>query len=272
MAQRKRVGYLHGYSKKEQQRLYKQARFLEPEIYKNIDLKKVKSLIEVGCGVGAQTKILLRRWPHLKITGIDASETQLNTAKKFLASAIKGKKVNLSLQNAMRMNFPSKAFDGAFLCWFLEHVPDPLKVLTETKRVLKKGSVIYISEIQNASLFVEPYSPALLKYWYLFNDQQWLMKGDPFVGAKLGNLLMQAGFRKIEVTIRPAFFDSRDKKGRSKFLSFQTELMLSAAPALLKSRRVTPALIHKMKKEMTLLKKSKESVFFFIWVQARAVK
>src|SRR5437016_4594786 len=130
------VKYLHGYTKKEQQRLIDQAEFLEPYIYAGIDLEFKKNLLEVGCGVGAQTKILLRRFPKIQITGVDLSQAQLQTAKDYLKSEIKNKRVKLFQQNAEQLNLPEK-FDAAFICWFLEHVPDPLKVLQRVKKHLK---------------------------------------------------------------------------------------------------------------------------------------
>ncbi len=268
----KKPGYLHGFSKKEQKRLYDQAKFLEGEVYENVDLRKSKNLIEVGCGVGAQTRLLLKHFPKMKITGVDASVAQIEAAQAFLKKDVKNKRVRLKHQNAEKMDFKKGEFDGAFLCWILEHVPKPAVILKEVHRVMKKKAVIYCSEVQNASLFVEPYSPALLRYWFLFNDEQWMMHGDPFVGAKLGNLLKESGFRKIEVKIKPLLLDSRDKKKRSKFLSYWTDLMLSGAPALLEAKRVSPELIKKLKKEITILKQSRDSVFFFTWIQGRAVK
>lgn len=268
----KKSGYLHGYSRKEQNRLYKQARFLEKQVYANVNFKGCKNLLEVGCGVGAQTEILLERFPKLKITGIDASEMQLQQAQKHLSKHIKAKKVSLSLQNALKMNLKNNSFDSAFLCWFLEHVPNPAKVLKEVHRTMKKNGVIYCTEVQNASFFVDPYSPMILNYWFHFNDVQWLMGGDPFAGSKLGNWLKEAGFRKIEVEVVPLFFDSRDKKTRSAFLSEWTDLMLSGAPAMLKEGRITKGILKELKREITVLKKSKNSVFFFLFIQARAVK
>lgn len=51
--------YLHGFSKTEQDRLREQAVFSEQTIYRDIDFSESKNIIEVGCGVGAQTEILL---------------------------------------------------------------------------------------------------------------------------------------------------------------------------------------------------------------------
>ena len=52
--------YLHGFSKDEQERLRKQARFGEYTVYQNVNLSNVKDLLEVGCGVGAQSEFILR--------------------------------------------------------------------------------------------------------------------------------------------------------------------------------------------------------------------
>ena len=69
--------YLHGFDKKEQNRLVHQAQFLEEYVYDGVDLENDSKLLEVGCGVGAQTKILLKRFPDLKIHGVDISQQLL---------------------------------------------------------------------------------------------------------------------------------------------------------------------------------------------------
>ena len=61
--------YLHGFSQEEQERLFRQAAFCEFEVYRNVDLSSVNNLLEVGSGVGAQSEILLRRFPKLQLKG-----------------------------------------------------------------------------------------------------------------------------------------------------------------------------------------------------------
>ena len=73
--------YLHGFSSTEQQRLMTQARLFESSIFSGIDYSGAQRLLEVGSGVGAQTEILLRRFPELHVTGVDLSESQLATAR-----------------------------------------------------------------------------------------------------------------------------------------------------------------------------------------------
>jgi len=46
---------------------------------------------------------------------------------------------------------------------------------------------------------------------------------------------------------------------------------LSAAPAMLESKRVDLKLVGEMKKELATLKEKKDAVFFLSWIQSRAI-
>jgi ubiquinone/menaquinone biosynthesis C-methylase UbiE len=262
--------YLHGYSREEQDRLYRQARFLEQEVYEHVDFSRQRHILEVGCGVGAQTEILLRRFPELHVQGVDASAKQLERAQKHLAKTVREGRVKLAEADASHLPYASNAFDGAFLCWFLEHVQNPVAVLKEIRRVLRAGSTIYCSELLNSTYFVDPYSPATLQYLFAFNDHQWTMKGDPFVGAKLGNYLLTAGYRNIHTEVKVQFFDNRVPKRRADYIEEWSTVLLSGAPALLDAGKVTPRIVEEMRLELDKLKDDPDAVFFSCWVQARA--
>ncbi len=264
--------YLHGFSRKEQTRLLHQAEFLEPYVYRNVDLEFSKTLLEVGCGVGAQTQILLRRFPKIKITSVDFSDAQLKLAKDILRPAIEKKRVRLVQADAQKLDLNKKDYDNAFLCWFLEHVPDPQKVINSVYKHLRPGGHIHCSEVFNQTLFFEPYSPAFLKYWFEFNDLQSEIKGHPFIGASLGNLLLNGGFKDIETEVRCFHFDSRKPEIRAAFTDYFFDLLISAEGALVKSGRVTKDLIMEMRREFDVVKKSKDAVFFYADVRAKATK
>lgn len=272
MAQKKRSGiandYLHGFTPIEQNRLYKQAKVLENIIYSTVDFKAQKNIIEVGCGVGAQSEILLKRYPHLNITGIDASDAQVGRAKNHLSAFIKQKRARVEKGDALNLSFKNSTFDGAFVCWLLEHVSEPVGILKEIHRVLRPGGKVICNEVMNSTFFIHPYSPATLTYWFQFNDHQWNMKGDPFIGAKLGNYLNKAGFRDVKLTPRIEHCDSRDPKHRTAMVDYWIELLLSGAPGLLKAKKVTRSLVEEMEIELKALKKDSDAVFFYAFMQA----
>jgi ubiquinone/menaquinone biosynthesis C-methylase UbiE len=263
-------GYLHGFSSNEQDRLYQQARFLEASVYQSVDFSEAKKLIEVGCGVGAQTEILLERFPNVHITGIDFSKDQIDRARKHLAQERFKNRVDLHQGDALHLQFTDDSFDSAFLCWFLEHVQEPVAILEEVRRVLKAQGNIVCNEVLNATFYMHPYSPATLKYWFEFNDHQWNMKGDPFVGGKLANYLLKAGYQDIETQVLTHHYDNRTPKKRAQFIEYWTNLLLSGAPSLIQANKVTPELVQEMTDELTRLKNDPDSVIFYSWVQAHA--
>ncbi len=265
-----RAGYLHGFSSDEQERLFAQARFLAPKLYAGVDFSKQHDALEVGCGVGAQTAILLERFPQLKIAGIDASEVQIARAKEYLADAVSKGRVTLEQADALRLPFSDDRFDAAFVCWFLEHVQKPVEILSEVRRVLTTGAVIYCNEVLNATFYVHPYSPATLQYWFAFNDHQWSLKGDPFVGAKLANYLLAAGYQNVTTEVIVHHYDDRAPKQRAQFIEYWTTLLLSGAPGLIAAKRVEEKLVKEMTRELSRLKNDPQAVFFYSWIQARA--
>ena len=264
-------GYLHGYSDDERERLHRQARFLEPMVHDRLPFRRRKRLLEVGSGVGAQTEILLRHFPEIHVTGVEIHDAQIAEAKRFLATVPWATgRYDLVKGDASRLEFAPESFDSAFLCWVLEHVKDPARVLGEVRRVLAPGAPVVCSEVLNATFFLDPYSPDTLRYWMAFNDHQLSLGGDPFIGAKLGNLLLSIGFRDITTDVRTFHLDNRAPAERAEFLDYWSELLLSGAPALLAANKVSQAVVDGMTAELERVARDPNSVFFYSFVQARA--
>lgn len=263
--------YLHGFSKEEQDRLRRQGELAEFTIYKNIDLSKCQNLIEIGSGVGVQTEIILRRFPKIHITSIEMNDKQIKSAEAHLSKINHAQnRFQIKQMNAEKLDIPGESFDGAFLCWILEHVPSPKKVLSEVRRVLKPGSVVYITEVFNASFFLEPYSPSVWKYWMAYNDYQYDHAGDPFIGAKLGNFLQAGGFKDIFTEVRTWHLDSRFPEQRRKQIVFWKELLLSAEKKLVEAKYIDELVVKNMKKEFSDVETDPDSVFFYSFIQAKA--
>ncbi len=263
-------GYIHGFDPTEQERLFQQARIHEDVIFSKVDFHGREKIVEVGSGVGAQTRILLERYPEAHFDCLDASDKQVERARLALSSEVASGRVGLHVGDAFHQPFKNDTFDGAFVCWLLEHVQNPIDILREARRVLKSGGVIYCNEVFNSTFYVHPYSPATLKFWMEFNDYQWSLKGDPFVGGKLANYLMAAGFQNVTTNVLTHQYDNRTPKKRAAFLDYWVNLLLSGAENLLKTGRVTPEIVSEMQREITAMKEDPDSVIFYSWILARA--
>jgi ubiquinone/menaquinone biosynthesis C-methylase UbiE len=168
------------------------------------------------------------------------------------------------------LSFEAQTFDGAYLCWILEHVPNPAQVLSEVRRVLRPGSEIVVTEVMNSSFFLEPYSPNVWKYWMAFNDYQHSHAGDPFIGAKLGNLLTSVGYHQVKTEVKTWHFDNRQPALRKQAIHFWTDLLLSAAKQLVAENYVDQETVDKAKEELGRVANDPNAVFLYSFMQAKA--
>lgn len=110
-------------------------------IKKFLDTITYKNLIDVGCGDGGLYQ-LTNTDSHY--TGIDISPTQLAYFRKHIPKS-RQKSTTLRKGDISKMPFTSNSFDVALVCDVLEHVLDPIKVLTEIHRIIKPNGYVLMS-------------------------------------------------------------------------------------------------------------------------------
>lgn len=81
------MAYVLGYSERETQRLYEQADILEDILHTGTAYPAGARVLEAGCGVGGQTRLLVKRSPDALFTCVDVSEESLATARRLKAQA-----------------------------------------------------------------------------------------------------------------------------------------------------------------------------------------
>lgn len=94
--------------------------------------------LDVGCGNGAFTEMLVERCAPVSVDGIDPSEAQLAFARQRLAARL----AQFRLGDAMALPFPDDTFDTAVMPLVIFFVPDPAKGIAEMARVVRPGGVV----------------------------------------------------------------------------------------------------------------------------------
>jgi hypothetical protein len=102
------------------------------------------------------------------------------------------------------------------------------------------------------------------------NDHQLELGGDPFVGAKLGNLLQAVGFQDIRTDVRTIHLDNRSPGERAAFLAYWSELLLSGAGGLQEAGKVSEEVVRGMTEELREVAHDPNAAFFYSFVQAGA--
>jgi SAM-dependent methyltransferase len=94
--------------------------------------------LDVGCGNGAFTEMLVGRCAPASVHGVDPSEGQLAYARARPAARVS----QFRQGDAMRLPFPDDAFDAAVMPLVIFFVPDPAKGVAEMARVVCTGGVV----------------------------------------------------------------------------------------------------------------------------------
>ena len=94
--------------------------------------------IDIGCGTGAFTELLVERCAPLSVDGIDPSEGQLAYARIRPASRM----AQFRQGDAMALPYPDGTFDAAVMPLVIFFVSDPAKGVAEMARVVCPGGIV----------------------------------------------------------------------------------------------------------------------------------
>ena len=110
--------------------------------------------IDIGCGNGAFTELLIERCAPAEVQGIDPSEAQLAFARARPAAHM----ANFRQGDAMALPFSEDRFDAAVMALVLFFVPDPAKSVAEMTRVVCPGGTVanYVWDMLGGGVPLEP--------------------------------------------------------------------------------------------------------------------
>lgn len=164
--------------------------------------------IDIGCGAGAFTELLVERCAPAEVQGIDPSEGQLAFARTrpTLGAA------EFRQGDAMALPFPADRFDAAVMALVLVFVPEPARGVEEMVRVVRPGGLVatYMWDMLGGGF---PLDPILVEMNAMglapprppqMQASQMEMRHDLWTGAGI------EGVETREITVRRAFADFDD--------------------------------------------------------------
>ena len=201
------AAYVHGYRPREAERLRDQAGTLVDLLHADTAYPGESTVLEAGCGVGAQTLTLARRSPDARFTSVDLSESSLAEARRRVAQADLGN-VEFVQGDVFALPFEPESFDHVFVCFFLEHVSRPVEALSALRRLLRPGGTVTVIEGDHGSAYFHPDSAAAHAAIACQVELQRRAGGDSQIGRRVFPLLAEAGFDGIRVSPRVVYVDS----------------------------------------------------------------
>lgn len=130
-----------------------QRRFEAPRVLGALRMPAGGACLEVGCGHGFGTLLILRHLRPARVVGVDVDPDMLAAARRRLtrpprwARDLPTERIELVQAGAEALPFRDATFDAVVFFFVLDHVPDRVRAFAEVRRVLKPAGVLTFEEM-----------------------------------------------------------------------------------------------------------------------------
>jgi ubiquinone/menaquinone biosynthesis C-methylase UbiE len=182
----------------EASRLEKQAlqeNYSLPDELRFLKIKPGMKILDAGCGSGLLCKFLSEKYSdqNIHLTGFDFSETRVRQAEDNLK---KSGYVNIKIehQNLEMIKHEDNQFDLIICRFVIEHLENPIKAITELKRILRPNGVLYLIDLDG--VWVNTYTQNI-KFNQMMRKIENELNVDFIVGRKMAGMMSLAGLKSI---------------------------------------------------------------------------
>jgi SAM-dependent methyltransferase len=142
-------------------------------------------LLDVGCGPGTITVDLAGLVAPGEVVGIDSVDEPLVGAREAARAAGVDDHVRFEVADGMALPFDDGTFDVVHAHQVLQHVPDPVGMLREMRRVTRPGGIVAARDSDYAAFTWHPAVPALDEWLELYHRVARASGGEPDAGRRL---------------------------------------------------------------------------------------
>jgi len=256
--------YIHGTAPSEQARLALLNRLTNGPFVEFLGVQAQMRVLEVGSGLGLLASEVSATAEGVEVVGIEQSAEQIAAAATSL-------RVRFVQGDAHHLPFEQGSFDLVYCRYLLEHVADPVRVVSEMRRVAKPGVRVAAMENDISLMRLDPPCPAFEKVWPTFADYQRQIGGDAYIGRRLFRIFREAGFEKIELSVQPEIH-WQGSLGFAGWVENVIGNIRSAEMALVDRGLCSATQLEQAKGEIAALAQRGDASLLFVWNRAMAVR
>lgn len=161
-------------------------------------LRPGDAVLEVGCGTG----VVLRDVAAMvgrrgRVVGVDSSLAILSVARKLCRRVQGGPPITLRRADGVKLPFGAGRFDAALAITVILHVADPLTVVSEMARVVRRGGTIGLQDQDFGVVAVTHPDRELTDR--IMRGVAARVYAEPYSGRRLPGLLRVAGLAEVRL-------------------------------------------------------------------------
>ncbi|HET7392686.1 MAG TPA: methyltransferase domain-containing protein [Candidatus Binatia bacterium] len=177
-------------------------------VIEDLEIPPGAKVLEVGAGTGTS----FPAYPtHCEVIGIDLAPDMLARAKQKIEDH-GWTHLRVMEMNALNLDFPDNTFDYVMAFHVVTVVPDPIRMISEAKRVCKPGGSIVIvnhftSDVPVLGSMTEALDPLTRKLGWRTN-----LRLKPFIEA--ADLSVERAYKLSKTSLYTVVLSSKSRNGR----------------------------------------------------------
>lgn len=169
-------------------------------------------VLDVGCGPGTITVDLARRVPDGVVVGIDAAEVVVADAESARAEAGVAN-ARFAVGDVYALDEPDGTYDVVHAHQVLQHLSDPVRALTEMRRVLRPGGLLAVRDSDYGAFVWWPLDPRLDRWLELYHQITRRNGAEADAGRRLLAWVRAAGFAEAVASSSTWTFADPEARG-----------------------------------------------------------
>lgn len=156
------------------------------------------ALLDVGCGPGTITVDFVEYVAPGRVVGLDREPDVV--AHAVALAQTRGLTMDPIVGDVYTLPFPDASFDVVHAHQVLQHLSEPVRALTEMRRVLKTGGVLAIRDSDYACFSWAPADPLLTRWLEVYRAVARHNRAEPDAGRFLKSWTLAAGFGDVRAS------------------------------------------------------------------------
>jgi len=189
---------------------------IEFAVLEGVGLYDGAKVLDLGSGPGVTSLLVAKRLPTTMVIGVEPEDLLRKKAETLVASQGLEDRCRFLKGTGDRISLEDGAVDFSYARLLFQHLPNPLEVLGEMRRVTRQGGVVAVLDVDDRTNIIHPAPEGLEDLEKRIALAQAANGGDRHVGRKLYGYMHEIGLQEIGVEHIPI---TASALGREAFFS-----------------------------------------------------